>query len=413
MNTFFFCLRFSPRAKVICSGAIHGAFLIDMLLLISVLLSFATNVFAVAPPVENNTGENGKLPELSTYKLQVGDSIVVTVEGYPEYTKDRIAVPVQPDGYISYPLIGLIKSTDLTVSELEAQMQAAFSQHLPSARVFVTMMQPRRNILVLGAVEARTRGNPHVFGMGQVYLMHALAAAGINYELADLTQIAIWRNGKLDQTVNFLELLETGGPDIPLKDYDIVIIPSVYAQRRIRVIGAVTAPGPYPIPIATQQIDAVQALKLAGGSRADFADLKKAEIITNTGRTLVDLTLENVNAMLAPGDTLYVPLAEAKISVTGAVDKPGQYIITEPTLLGQAVAMAGGFNEEKANPKKCLLTRVDGTQQELNFDQAQSTIYLNPNDQLRIPERMRVDWRVLNFAASFTNLIVTVWLRYR
>ena len=387
--------------------------LVHILLLILVPFSFAANVFAIEPPAENNTSKNGNPPELSTYTLQVGDSIVVTVEGYPEYTKDRIAVPVQPDGYISYPLIGLIKATDLTVFELEAQMQAAFSQHLPSARVFVTMMQPRRNILVLGAVEARTRGNPHVFAMGQVYLMHALAAASINYELADLTKVAIWRNGKLHQTVNFLELLETGGPDIPLKDYDIVIIPSVYAQRRIRVIGAVTAPGLYPIPIATQQMDAIQVLKLAGGSRADFADLKKAEIITNTGRTLVDLTLENVNAMLAPGDTLYIPLAEAKISVTGAVDKPGQYVITEPTLLGQAVAMAGGFNEEKANPKKCLLTRADGTQQELNFDQAQSTIYLNPNDQLRIPERMRIDWRVLNFAASFTNLIVTVWLRYR
>lgn len=413
MNTFSLRLRFSPRAKVVCSRAIQRAFLVHILLLILAPLSFSANVFAVELPAKHNTSKSGKFPELSTYRLQVGDSIVVTVEGYPEYTKDRIPVPVQPDGYISYPLIGLIKATDLTVSELEAQMQTDFAQHLPSARVFVTLMQPKRNILVFGAVEPRARGNLHVFSAGQVYLMHALAAAGINYELADLTKIAVWRDGKRYQEVNFVELLETGKGDIPLKDYDIVIIPSVYAQRRIRVIGAVTAPGLYPIPLATQQIEAIQALKLAGGSRADFADLKKAEIITNTGRTLVDLTLENLNAMLAPGDTLYIPLAEAKISVTGAVDKPGQYVITAPTLLGQAVAMAGGFNEEKANPKKCLLTRADGTQQELNFDQAQSTIYLNPDDQLRIPERMRIDWRVLNFAASFTNLIVTVWLRYR
>ena len=413
MNIFSLRLRFSARAKVVCSCAIHGAFLVHILLLILVSLSFSANVFAVESPAEHNTSKSGNPPELSTYKLQVGDSIVVTVEGYPEYTKDRIAVPVQPDGYISYPLIGLIKATDLTVSELEAQMQAAFSQHLPSARVFVTLMQPKRNILVFGAVEPRARGNLQVFSAGHVYLMHALAASGINYELADLTKIAVWRDGKRYQEVNFLELLKTGKGDILLKDYDIVIVPSVYAQRRIRVIGAVTAPGLYPIPLATQQIEAIQALKLAGGSRADFADLKRAEIITNTERTLVDLTLENVNAMLAPGNTLYIPLAEAKISVTGAVDKPGQYVITEPTLLGQAIAMAGGFNEEKANPKKCLLTRADGTQEELNFDQAQSMIYLNPNDQLRIPERMRIDWRVLNFAASFTNLIVTVWLRYR
>ena len=116
--------------------------------------------------------------------------------------------------------------------------------------------------------------------------------------------------------------------------------------------------------------------------------------------------------MLGPGDTLYVPLAEAKISVTGAVEKPGQYVITEPVLLGQAIAMAGGFNEERANPKKCLLTRADGTEEELNFDQVHSEVYLNPKDQLRVRERTRLDWRVITFATSFVNLLVTVLIRY-
>ena len=65
-----------------------------------------------------------------------------------------------------------------------------------------------------------------------------------------------------------------------------------------------------------------------------------------------DLTNAEVDAMLGPGDTLYVPLAEAKISVTGAVEKPGQYVITEPVPLGQAIAMAGGFNEERGESEK-------------------------------------------------------------
>ena len=86
-------------------------------------------------------------------------------------------MPVQQDGYVSYPLIGLIKVTGLTVSELEARMQSAFSKHLPTARVFVTLMQPKRTILVFGAVEPRPRGNLHVFEIGQVYLLQALASA--------------------------------------------------------------------------------------------------------------------------------------------------------------------------------------------------------------------------------------------
>ncbi|RKU17937.1 hypothetical protein C6501_03430 [Candidatus Poribacteria bacterium] len=375
------------------------------------LLSFSPSVFAEDSSDENIVTKSPQFPETSTYKLQVGDSIVVTVEGYPEYTKDRAPIPVQPDGYISYPLIGLVKVTGSTVPELQAQMQKIFTEKLPSARVFVTLMQPRRNILVFGAVEQRPRGNMHVFETGQVYLMHALAAAGINYELADLTKIAILRDGKTFKTINLNEHIKSEGIDIPLKNYDIVIIPSIYAQRRIRVIGAVTTPGYYPI--TNDQISADHALKLAGGSKTNFADLKKSEIISDTGNTLVDLTSENVSDMLKPGDILFVPLAEAKISVVGAVDKPSQYVITEPTLLRDAVAMAGGLNEEKANPKKCILTRANGTQEELDFNLVQSEVYLYPNDQLRILERTRIDWRVLSFAASLTSLIVNVWFRYR
>ena len=390
------------------------SFLIFLLTLVH--FGFSVHVFAAETAAEDpkvGTEVAPKIshpPELSTYKLEVGDSFVVTVDGYSEYSKERIPVPVQQDGYVSYPLIGLIKVAGLTVSELEAQMQSAFSKHLPTARVFVTLMRPKRTILVFGAVEARARGNLHVFEIGQVYLLQALASAGINYELADLTDISIWRDGKLFKKVDYLNLISVGGGDIPLKDYDTIFVPSVFQQRPVRVIGAVVAPGVYPI--TTPQVPAIQALKLAGGSRADFADLHKSEVITSKERILVDLAAENADAMLGPGDTLYVPLAEAKISVTGAVEKPGQYIITEPVLLGQAVAMAGGFDEERANPKKCILTRADGTEEELNFDQVHSEVYLNPKDQLRVRERTRLDWRVITFATSFVNLLVTVLIRY-
>ena len=385
-------------------------------LLTLVYLSFSILTFAEAPAAEDPAVSTevgpkvGKTPELSTYKLEVGDSFVVTVDGYPEYSKERIPVPVQQDGYVSYPLIGLIKVTGLTVSELQSKMQSAFSKHLPTARVFVTLMQPKRTILVFGAIEPRARGNLHVFEIGQVYLLQALASASINYERADLTDISIWRDGQLFKRIDYVDLINTGGPDVLLKNYDTIFVPSVFQQRPVRVIGAVVAPGAYPI--TEPQVPATQALKLAGGSRTDFADLHKSEIITSEERTVVNLAAEEVDAMLGPGDTLYVPLAEAKISVTGAVEKPGQYVITEPVLLGQAIAMAGGFNEERANPKKCLLTRADGTETELNFDQVHSEVYLNPKDQLRVRERTRLDWRVITFATSFVNLLVTVLIRY-
>ena len=69
----------------------------------------------------------------------------------------------------------------------------------------------------------------------------------------------------------------------------------------------------------------------------------------------MDLAAENVEAMMEPGDTLYVPLAEAKISVTGAVEKPGQYVIIEPVLArsshcdGRWVQRGTGESEKMLN----------------------------------------------------------------
>ena len=385
-----------------------------VLSLLILQLGFCVPLFAGDPPTENSTTDveviskdQNTAEQLSTYKLQVGDSFVVTVDGYPEYSRDRIAVPIQQDGYVSYPLIGLIKATDLTVSELEAQMQSAFSEQLPTARVFVTLMQPKRTILVFGAVTSRGRGNLHVFEVGQVYLLQALASADIIFDTADLTNVFIWRDGELYKNVDCLQLIDDGGPDIPLEDYDTIFIPSVFQQRPVRVIGAVVSPGVYRITIP--EVPAIKALKLAGGTKSEFADLRNAEIITSEERILVDLTAENVDAMLTPGDTLYIPLAEAKISVTGAVEKPGQYVITEPVPLREAIVMAGGFNENRANPKKCLLIRADGTEEEINFDLVQSSeIYLHPKDQIRVRERLRLDWRIITSAISFVNLLFNI-----
>ena len=322
MSIFFFQKRFFGGVCEFPKFSIKSFFLF---LLGVLLLNLSIPVSAVDSPAENPTTgtevspKTTKTPELSTYRLQVGDSFVVTVDGYPEYSKERIPVPVQQDGYVSYPLIGLIKATNLTVSELEAQMQSAFSKHLPTARVFVTLMQPKRTILVFGAVEPRPRGNFHIFEVGQVYLLQALASAGINYEAADLTDISIWRDGKLYKKIDYLQLMSSGGPDIPLKDHDTIFVPSIFQQRPVRVIGAVVAPGVYPI--TAPQVPATQVLKIAGGSRTDFADLHKSEILTSKERVLVNLAAENVEAMMGPGDTLYVPLAEAKISVHGGCRK--------------------------------------------------------------------------------------------
>ena len=153
------------------------------LFLLSFCLFFLTRCIAPA---------NSPAPP-KPYTLQVGDRIDVTVEGYSEYSKQIV---LRLDGFISYPLIGEIHSEGLTIPELESAISEGLAERLDNPRVFVTLVGSRqRSIYVWGTVQLASR---YLFETEQIYLLQALAmAGGPDYEKAKLTEIQIWRGGKI------------------------------------------------------------------------------------------------------------------------------------------------------------------------------------------------------------------------
>ena len=149
------------------------------------LLTFGSFVFfsiivtILAQPIESNQ-----------YKIRVGDVIDITVEGYPEYSKQRI---VRIDGMISYPIIGEIKAEGLTTTELEEVIFKSLSNRLSSfTKVYVNIVQFKRNsIYVLGMVKESGR---YYFETEDIYFLQVLAlAGGADYDKANLKNIQIRR----------------------------------------------------------------------------------------------------------------------------------------------------------------------------------------------------------------------------
>lgn len=66
----------------------------------------------------------GRAEPSSAYALQPGDTIQISVAGVPDL---RESVPVQPDGTISFPLLGTLKVEGLSTAELQQQIQTAFA----------------------------------------------------------------------------------------------------------------------------------------------------------------------------------------------------------------------------------------------------------------------------------------------
>ena len=380
-----------------------------LLLTFGLFIFFSGKIVVLAQPIES-----------TQYKIRVGDVIDITVEGYPEYSKQRI---VRNDGMISYPIIGEIKAEGLTTTELEETIFKDLSNRLSRfTKVFVNIVQFKRNsIYVFGMVKNPGR---YFFETEDIYFIQALTlAGGVDYEKANLKGIQIRRDAKVDKVVDLTPLIGSGEDieDFKLQHNDVILVPSLLQQQPIFVTGAVLKQDQYSI--VEDRIHVLKALRMAGGPEQDTADLSNAVIIRANGDT-IPINLEEVpnpgsaNELnfLYPGDLLHIPNAyeEDKVNIVGAVVRPGQYAIKDPVDMIEAMSLAGGWLEDIANLKKAKIIRSDETQENVNIlvmvetGNVTDSPMLNPGDTLQIPKRLRINWYALFVVTSFASLVYNI-----
>ena len=188
--------------------------------------------------------------------------------------------------------------------------------------------------------------------------------------------------------------------DIELRADDVVTIPDM--QVRVTVQGAVQKPGPIDIEDG-RTLSVSQALARAGGPAARAA-LSKT-IVTRKDGTSVPVDLHKVvnlndkkdDIQLAADDIVTVPDAQTRVTVLGAVEKPGVFDIEDGRTLrvADAVALAGNATP-KASLIRASVQRADGTVMPVNLhriitqgDQADNFV-LAADDVVIIPQSMRV-----------------------
>lgn len=163
--------------------------------------------------------------------------------------------------------------------------------------------------------------------------------------------------------------------------------------ERVFVLGAVPKPGAYDLPKGG---GVAEALAIAGGGMANGA-LARATIKHADGTVVpVDLIkaarLPENNLALQAGDVLMVPESQARITVRGAVGKPGVYDIADGASIpvSEALALAGGA-APKAALSRAQVTRADGTTvpvdlfKAISLGQPEANITLQSGDILTVP----------------------------
>ena len=188
------------------------------------MLVFVCGALAVALPATAQDPSNTAPKPSSPYLIQPGDVLEVSVwrEDYLERE-----VSVQPDGMISFPLVGVLRAAGGDVGELQEKVAERLSQYIPDPVVTVSIKEIRGNrVYVIGQVQ-----RPGHFVMNPtIDVVQALALAGGTTPFASLNDIKILRRSgdeltSIDFRYGDVEKGRNLRQNIILQSGDVIIVP--------------------------------------------------------------------------------------------------------------------------------------------------------------------------------------------
>jgi polysaccharide export outer membrane protein len=157
------------------------------------------------------------------YKIGTNDLIDVEVFNVPDLKR---TVRVNAGGQVSLALIGNIHIAGLTAQEAEVRIAQKYSEKYlqnPEVSLFIKEFTTQR-ITVEGAVT-----KPGIYPVtGSVTLLRALALAGGAGNLADMTDVMVYRKSERGETARFAydvdKIREGGAPDPVVMAEDVIVV---------------------------------------------------------------------------------------------------------------------------------------------------------------------------------------------
>jgi len=203
-----------------------------------------------------------------TYKIQPGDTLIVTVWDHPELTtpagNQQQAVTngrlVQPDGTFYFPYAGKLNVTGMTIEDLRSTLTTRLAKYLTNPQLDVNVVGFGSRVALQGAFVDTT---PQDVTTVPLTLSQVVGRARIDVAQADLAGLVLTRDGRnynLD-----LDALNRDGnvaQDIYLKPGDRIFLP-FNDRKEVYVIGEVVRP--QALNFKTTDMSLTQALGRSGG----------------------------------------------------------------------------------------------------------------------------------------------------
>jgi protein involved in polysaccharide export with SLBB domain len=305
-----------------------------------------------------------------SYVIGPDDELLIDISGNNEAS---YKLKVSPEGTIRMQYVGTINVVGLTVEQAAVRIRKQAAKIYPflntgGSQLIVNIGNIRSiRVTILG--EAIRPGTYTISSLSSVF--NALYAAGGPGIDGTYRAIEIVRGSRVVNTIDVYNFLLKGiQSNFRLQDQDVVNIP-VY-QNRVKITGQVKRQGLFEILPSESLTD---LLRFAGGysSRAYMASMK---VLTNTAREL------KVNDIPSGAFSSYHPTNgdefevqkilnryENRVSISGAVFRPGRYALDDGLTLRGLIQKADGLREDAFQNNAYLARlRVDNNSSLIAFN---------------------------------------------
>lgn len=311
----------------------------------------------------------------SSYTLDVGDVLNIQIIGEVNLMN---TFPIKSDGSVNIPEVGKVNVAGTSLKEASSLIKSKVNSVFIGTDIYITLDEIRDvNILVSGNAK-----KPGVYTLtGNSNILHALTMAGGVNEFGSFREINLIRNGNIEETLDVYDLLVNGNYNLTrrLRSGDVVFVES--RKKVITIDGAVKRPAKYEI---TDDEFLGDVLIFANGIKqtADLLNISLERLLDGSLKSIpIRFVKQFDNIEAVDGDLIYIrEHAYRTATISGAVYKPGSYIMAAGETIENLIEKAGGFTDN-AYPFGAVYENEDAKEinkkaQELLYDEFLDNIIL-------------------------------------
>jgi len=319
----------------------------------------------------NTTFEpNLKIATPVNYILGPDDQLAINISGN---SLANWILPVTLEGNINLPGIGLLKVAGQTIEQATARIKSVLAAHryaIDNGTTVSVTLGNIRSIRVIMTGEIMRPATYTLSSLGTVF--NALYLAGGPNDNGSFREIEVIRDSKIIKLLDVYDFLlkPEQKSNITLQDQDIIRVPTY--RTHVEMSGEVKTPAIFEtLPGETLQ----DVIRFAGGfTDIAYAGRIKVTQIADQQRRIVDIPESDYkNYIPLRGDKYHVDgildRYENRVTITGAVFRPGPYPIKGVLTISQLIQQAAGLKEDAFSGRGSITRlRADNTTEIVPFN---------------------------------------------